>query len=259
MNVGYLNNSSAGTILKARNSYYNISQIEITINAKSDSAAWVSEIEFNPDRVSTSQSPFVSKYVAETLYYPLTAPSFKGDLDGKLKTKRTIALGTAVSSTATGFDGSANITIPVDSVKEAYLAWGGRDYAGGFGPIDAALIGDLSINRLAGLPSDKWKFERSSDAGATWEEYTGPDGAIIGTIIKNDSGGATNANTNDSKSVNNWHRITIDVVGNIYCELRKIAIFLSTNGASGCKCKVEWGDRSDTTVWTTEKEVSVSG
>ena len=204
LNVVYLNNSTSGAVLKARNGWYKISQIEITINAKSDSAAWVSEIEFNPDRAYSNQSPFVSKYVAETLYYPLTAPSFKGDLDGKLKTKRTIALGTAVSSTATGFDGSANITIPVNSVNEAYLAWGGKDFSGGFGPLDAALIGDLSINRLAGLPDNKWKFERSSDAGATWTEYTGPKGSQIGTIIKADSiVGASNANTTSSKSVNN--------------------------------------------------------
>lgn len=167
----------------------------------------------------------------------------------KLQTARNISLGTAVTATATKFDGSTNITVPVNSVKEAYLEWGGKDFAASFGPLDAALIGDLSINRLAGLPDSQWKFERSSDAGATWTEYTGPKGSQIGTIIKADSIiGASNANTTSSKSVNNWHRITIDVLGNIYCELRKIAIYLSTNGATGCKCKVEWGDNSDPIV-----------
>lgn len=117
----------------------------------------------------------------------------------------------------------------------------------------------MSINRLAGLPDSQWKFERSSDAGATWTEYTGPSGITIGTVINPSSTPASNANTKDSQSVNNWHRITIDVVGYIYCELRKIALYFTTNGASGCKCKIEWGDKSTPTVWTTEKETAVNG
>ena len=171
----------------------------------------------------------------------------------KLTTARTIGLGTGATGTATSFDGSANITIPVTSVKEAYLAWGGKDISGSFSALDAALIEDLSANRLAGLPASKVTFERSSDGGSTWATYSG-NAALVTT-----EGSASNANTTSSKSINNWHRITIDVNGSIYCELRKIAIFLNTDGATGCKCKVEWGDYSTTTVWTTEKTVSVAG
>lgn len=171
----------------------------------------------------------------------------------KLTTARTIGLGTGATGTATSFDGSGNITIPVTSVKEAYLDWGGRDIYGSFSALDAALIEDLSANRLAGLPASKVTFERSSDGGSTWATYGG-NAALVTT-----EGSASNANTTSSKSINNWHRITIDVNGSIYCELKKIAIFLNTDGATGCKCKVEWGDYSTTTVWTTEKTVSVAG
>ena len=171
----------------------------------------------------------------------------------KLTTARTIGLGTGATGTATSFDGSGNITIPVTSVKEAYLDWGGKDISGDFSPLDAALIEDLSANRLAGLPASRVTFERSSDAGSTWTTYSG-NADLITT-----SGNASNANTTSSQSINNWHRITIDVDGAVYCQLKKIAMWLSTDGASGCKCKVEWGDYSTTTVWTTEKTVSVSG
>lgn len=171
----------------------------------------------------------------------------------KLATARSIALGTGATGTATNFDGSSNITIPVTSVKESYLEWGGKDISGGFTPLDAALIEELSANRLAGLSSSRVKFERSSDGGSTWTTYTG-NADLITT-----SGSASNANTTSSQSIYNWHRITINVAEAIYCVLKKIAIYLSTNGATGCKCKIEWGDYSSSTVWTTAKIVDISG
>lgn len=136
---------------------------------------------------------------------------------------------------------------------EAYLQWGGKDFAGACSPLDAALIEDLSANRLAGLPADKVKFERSSNAGSSWSTYTG------NADLTTKAGSASNANTTSSKSVNNWHRITFDVDGKIYCDLVKIAINLSTEGATGCKCKVEYGDYSATTVWATAKTADVAG
>lgn len=68
--------------------------------------------------------------------------------DGKLSTGRKISLGTAVTSTATEFDGSKDITIPVNSVSASYLSWGGRSIAGAISPIDAALSYMHSANRL---------------------------------------------------------------------------------------------------------------
>ena len=171
----------------------------------------------------------------------------------KLETARSIALGTGATGTATNFDGSSNITIPVTSVKESYLEWGGKDISGGFTPLDAALIEELSANRLAGLSSSRVTFERSSDGGSTWTTYTG-NADLITT-----SGSASNANTTSSQSIYNWHRITINIADAIYCVLKKIAIYLSTNGATGCKCKIEWGDYSSSTVWTTAKIVDISG
>lgn len=63
----------------------------------------------------------------------LTTNTFKGDLSGnafsstKLANARTIALGTGVTGTATSFDGSGNITIPVTSINAMYLNVGSTD------------------------------------------------------------------------------------------------------------------------------------
>lgn len=144
--------------------------------------------------------------------------------------------------------------LAASSRYEANLDWGGKDFAGNYSPFDATLIDDLHGNRLAGLPLSKYKFERSSDAGSTWStiNYTGGN---LGTT----SGNFTNSNNKTNKSANNWHRVTIEIGGSIYCILKKIAIYLSTNGATGCKCKLEYGDYADTTVWTTKKTVNVTG
>ena len=57
--------------------------MEITITAKDDIQAKLTQIEFNRSRQSLDQpQPILFKYSPETLYYPLTAPSFIGNLNG---------------------------------------------------------------------------------------------------------------------------------------------------------------------------------
>lgn len=191
----------------------------------------------------------------------LTVGTVSGNLSGnattatKLQTARTIALSDGATGTATSFNGSANISIPVTAVKESYLSWGGKNFSGSFSPVDAALISELNANRFAGLPNSCFTFERSSDGGSTWSTYSNSTGTDIVTT----SGSASNANTTSSQSAKNWHRITIDANGKFYGNLKKLAIHLSTNGATGAGCKLEYGDYSSTTVWTTSTSTSVSG
>ncbi len=90
---------------------------------------------------------------------------------GKLTTPRTIAVGTAVSSTPTTFSGEANITIPVNNVYESYLSWGGKGIANNVTPIGAALSAEHSANRLALINGDALTIEYSSDGGSTWTDY----------------------------------------------------------------------------------------
>ena len=175
----------------------------------------------------------------------------------KLKTARTIGLSGAVTSTPTNFDGSGNVNIPVHSVKEAYLEWGGRHQGVNLSPIDIALLPELNANRLAFIPDSCVKFERSADAGASWSDVSAD---FDGTMLCTDYADFGNGNTETDKNVNRKQRITIDCTsGGVYCELTKIVLRISSEGATGCKCLVECGDHSNETVWTTVADTPVYG
>ena len=64
--------------------YYNISKLEISIVGASNPTTKVTQVEIHLDRPDSSRTPFLSKYGAETLYYDLTAPNFRGNLVGNV-------------------------------------------------------------------------------------------------------------------------------------------------------------------------------
>lgn len=80
------NNANHVIYRSVHQSYYNLSQIEISVTAQSASVAKVTQIEMHLDRPNSKRTPFVSKYGAEKLYYSLTAPSFIGNLTGNAST-----------------------------------------------------------------------------------------------------------------------------------------------------------------------------
>lgn len=77
-------NTTYRRVVHIRNDYNNLSEIEITITAPDadGSKVAVTTLELCIDRTSSATNPMISKYGPELLYYPLTAPSFIGDLDG---------------------------------------------------------------------------------------------------------------------------------------------------------------------------------
>ena len=88
------------------------------------------------------------------------------------------------------------------------------------------------------MPNENFVFERSSDAGNTWTTYT-----AYGYNLVTSSTNVNNSNVVGSQSVNNWHRFTIDVrpgsSDNFYGEIRKFLFWINTNGATGCKVKID--------------------
>lgn len=132
---------------------------------------------------ATEQSANPQTYSDDQVYVEngtLKAPIFSGTLTGnatsattatKLKSNRTIALGTGVIGTATAFDGSSNITIPVTEVKEGYLSWGGQHITGKTSPLGMAISNEHNANRMAYINGDAITMEYSSDAGSTWTDY----------------------------------------------------------------------------------------
>lgn len=122
--------------------------------------------------------------------------------------------------------------------QSTLLQWGGPNVFASLSPLDAALSDESSANRFAEMPNENFVFERSSDAGNTWTTYT-----AYGYNLVTSSTNVNNGNVVGSQSVNNWHRFTIDVrpgsSNNFYGEIRKFLFWIGTNGATGCKVKID--------------------
>lgn len=87
----------------------------------------------------------------------------------KLKTARTINVGNQATGTAQSFDGSANITIPVNTLNTQALI----RPSGLRGLNDTTLqplINTTRANRLAFLPADQIIIEKTIDGGTTWTD-----------------------------------------------------------------------------------------
>lgn len=132
---------------------------------------------------------------------------------------------------------NGNILYP--RTQSTLLQWGGPNVFASLSPLDAALSDELSANRFAEMPNENFVFERSDNAGTTWTTYTA-DGYELVTSSTNT---VCNANVLGSQSSSNWHRFTIDVrpgsFNNFYGEIRKFLFFISTDGATGCKVKID--------------------
>ena len=174
--------------------------------------------------------------------------------DGKLSTGRKISLGTAVNSTATEFDGSKDITIPVNSVSASYLRWGGRSITGAISPIDAALSYMHSANRLQFAKPEGITVEYSTNSGSTWTDYGASNKqkiALVSGLGKNTSG--TTATTDAL-------RITLNATNcGVYTIGRTLLINFMTAGATGCKVKIETSNIGASTTFTDRGSYDISG
>ena len=71
------------------NGYYGAQEFELTVEgdgSNSYGCTSLTQIEMHLDRPYSGRNPFLSKYAAEELYYPLTAPKFIGDVQGNAYT-----------------------------------------------------------------------------------------------------------------------------------------------------------------------------
>lgn len=132
---------------------------------------------------------------------------------------------------------NGNILYP--RTQSTLLQWGGPNIAGSVSPLDAALSDELSANRFAEMPTANFVFEQSSNAGSSWTTYDA-DGY---SLVTESTLTVRNTNIVGNQSVSNWHRFTIDVRhgsdNDFYGEIRKFLFWISTNGATGCRVKIE--------------------
>lgn len=176
----------------------------------------------------------------------------------KLQTARTIGLGTGATGTATSFNGTGNITIPVTDVKESYLSWGGKSISGGVSPIDAACSNIHSANRFAFAKAAGITIEYSTN-GSTYSAYSTTDAAKVNLVSGNGNTYYIGARSS-STTVNDKLRITLNATNmGLYTRLRKLLINISTSYATGCNVIIEKAMKGSETTFTTIGTYQISG
>ena len=176
----------------------------------------------------------------------------------KLQTARTIGLGTGATGTATSFNGTGNITIPVTDVKESYLSWGGKNISGGVSPIDAACSNIHSANRFAFAKPAGITIEYSTN-GSTYSAYNTTDTAKVNLVSGNGNTYYIGARSS-STTVNDKLRITLNATNmGLYTRLRKLLINISTSYAVGSNVVIEKSMKGSESTYTTIGTYQISG
>ena len=188
----------------------------------------------------------------------------------QLTTPRTIAIGTGATGTATSFNGTSNITIPVTDVKDSYVTWGGKIITQNVSPDDAGCIDEFGHNKLAFLPANCIDVAYSTDGGTTWSDYGLTDAQKIAMVTTTGTavyvGGPTdNATSSNIAGLRARVRIAVGPTtgGKIYTAAKKILINFSNQGAGGSKVTIRnrtignYKDGIDT--WTTVGTYDIAG
>lgn len=126
------------------------------------------------------------------------------------------------------------------SVYEAYLQWGGKNFSGSYGPIDAALVDVLGAPRTMFAKASGIYVEYSRDGGETWAEYSASDSRKVALFSNGDCDFYIGANsTGGASSADYMLRVSLRTgAASIYTVLSKFIIYVSTNGSTGCYCTI---------------------
>lgn len=176
---------------------------------------------------------------------PIVGLMQKVTIDAELSTTSTNPVQNKVIKAA--LDGKINKT---DKIYEANLEWGGRDIAGGYSPIDGAMISNLGANRFAFGKVEGITVEYSEDAGETWVEYPLTDTAKVRLFSVGGNYLYAGGEKSRTPSVNDMIRVTIDSDAfGTYTALNKFAIEISSGGNRGCYCTIDASLESSPTAF----------
>lgn len=157
----------------------------------------------------------------------------------------------------------------ISSRGEAFLEWGGANFSGSYGPIDAAMVPELGGNRLAFMPVGGITIQYSRDGGSTWTDYGASNGDKLNlfdgvgtslTIGKASSGSASTIATNQ-------YQLKVSVftgAANVYTTLNKFVIYVSTNGTNAnwvtIRCRTQQNYEGGVDTWVVRaNKVGLSG
>ena len=174
--------------------YYGMTELEITINARSNKSASMTQLEFQLERPNPRITPFVSKYSPETLYSPLKAPTFvEGNLsladkylgiNNKAKTAGTadkVAHNLTINGAATGsFDGHESVTVTIPTIAgEPGRGITKVEKTGTSGLVDTYTI---TYNKAPTTSTFKVTNGKNGNDGGPGER--GPRGYGVGSVTK---------------------------------------------------------------------------
>ena len=161
----------------------------------------------------------------------------------------TITLG---SNTITPLTASSNL-------KEAYLSWGGRNFTGNYGCIDAAMVDELGANRLAFADASGITIEYTRDGGTTWTDYGATASQKRGLFTTGETNFTIGKADTSHLPDNNYNyqlRVTLATgAAKIYTALNKFVFYVNTSSSSDCQVKIQKAlqstpdDYSDHTDW----------
>lgn len=121
----------------------------------------------------------------------------------------------------------------ITSRGEAFLSWGGQNFSGDYGPIDACMVPDLGANRFAFIRASAWKIEYSRDSGATWTDYGASDGQKLALTSEGTALLIGKADSSHKATAAYMLRITLTTTNVVYTVLNKFLLYVSTNGSGG--------------------------
>lgn len=122
---------------------------------------------------------------------------------------------------------------------EAFLSWGGQNFVGSYGPIDSAMIPDLGANRLAFMKPAGISVEYSRDSGTTWQDYGATNDQKLGLTSTGTSFIIGKADSSNKATERYMLRISLHTSeGQVYTQLNKFALYVSTNGSNGSYCTI---------------------
>ena len=174
---------------------------------------------------------------------------------------------TATTTTTSYFDSGVTLNPNTNvlsgaKIYEALQLWGGTNIRGGLSPLDVAMDGQWSANRLSFMPASDIKIEYSTNSGTTWTDYEASDNqkqSLVTTGLSH----SIKPGKKDTRQLATKDRVRVTITasaGKTYFSLKKIYIYMSQNGANGCKVLVEKANcTTGTTTFATVGTYDISG
>ena len=199
------------------------------------------------------------KAKTDTLYPTKSGSGATGtwgiSISGNSATATKVGTSTVGSSTMPVYIKSGTPTA-ITSFPEAYLSWGGKNFAASYGPIDAAMIPDLGACRSMFAKAAGITVQYSRDGGSTWVDYGCTDTQKTGLFSVGYEiviGGTTETGI-DKSNYKSRVIVTTNLAG-IYTYINKIAIYVLTGLSNGSNVTIDARTKANVDAgndtWTT--------